>query len=99
MIRFTDGTSLTGEEAAQLVESEGRLITDHLINPDGERCAGGVLVGSTQENEWPRHLSIGHYVFWSRLIDANHDFQGTPEERAVYMAQWLRNQDNLYAKA
>ncbi len=89
MITFTDGTEISWEGAAVLVEAEGRLIHSPWRNAQGERCAAGVLEEWTGVGRFRSRGIIGA----APIIKANEAFVGTPEARAVYMAGWLRKQD------
>lgn len=99
MIKFDDGTEISWEEAAVMIEAEGRLISDKLINDSGERCVVGVLSGA--ESLSPRIVKRRYSADpdddspFDRMIQENNFFQGTPEERAVYMAGWMRAQGDL----
>lgn len=94
MIKFTDGTGISWEEAAQIIETEGRLITGTVYDENAERCIYGVLCGyGATENI--RQID-GEGMFQagiSGMISVNNTFDGTPEERCAYMAAWLRARD------
>lgn len=90
MIEFDDGTSLTYEAAAQLIEAEGRLGVYSAVAKNGDRCVGGVLIDAEwreMPSNWKR---MAFDPLSSRMIRENNRFAGTPEERAVHMAQWFR---------
>jgi len=90
MITFSDGTTMTFEEAAQLMEEEGRLGTVVLYDLHSHlRCVLGVLGNITEESR-SSHIPYKINIV-SDIWLANDTFKGTPEERAVYMAQWFRN--------
>ncbi len=90
MIEFKDGTTITHQEAADLMRAEpGGLITGRLIDWNGYRCAGGVLIGSTQDSHWPRHIERDSIPLWTSMVDTNNEFEGTMKERAEFMAQWF----------
>lgn len=90
MITFTDGTEISWEEAAGLIEAEGALITTLWYDSDGQRCVVGVLENWTKNGSYKtdRNMKGGN-----GLMSANDLFLGTPEARAVYMAAWCRAQD------
>lgn len=88
MIKFRDGTSITNEEAAQLFETEGRLIQNYVSNAEG-RCALGVIEDFAPIGLFPRRPLVKAESLRS-MITANNEFEGTPEERAAYMAGWMR---------
>ena len=102
MIKFDDGTVISWNKAAQMIEAEGRLITGELLNPDG-RCAMGVIGDfKTPLYSENRKTRVTMRRFDSPLattirpmVEANNTFMGTPEQRAVYMAAWCRAQEQV----
>ena len=97
MIHFSDGHSITFEEAAQLVEKEGRLGNVILIDNYGLRCLIGVLVdfkdSSDQISAYCKIVKVGNkegVEGLNRLWMLSDTFRGTPEERAIYVAAQLR---------
>ena len=88
MIKFTDGTEITWEEAAGMIEDEGRLIPKSTWTSEG-RCVWGVL-GNAQKGSTPKIIKDRDLL--SKLITSNNKFVGSPEERAMYMAAWCRAQ-------
>lgn len=90
MFQFTDGTTLTNREAAELVRREGELIPHRLRNERGQRCVSGVIMDyqgddSEKDYDWTFHP-------WGSLmpmVDENNRFEGTPAERCEHMAVWL----------
>ena len=87
MIEFTDGTTITFREAAEMVRAEGALITGHLINEEGQRCVGGVLINSSKKNTWPVYPT--DHALWSKVVHENNAFEGTPEEEALRRESFL----------
>ena len=53
-LEYTDGTSITLEEAAALIEAEGVLIQGWYCNPNGRRCLVGVLDGWGKTHPYTR---------------------------------------------
>jgi len=91
MITFDDGTTMTWEEAAVLVEAEGSVYQTGGFGDECGRCTVGILI------DWTPTFRIGThgYLNDSRendIINASEEFEGTPEERAVFMAAWFRTQ-------
>ena len=87
MMKFKDGSRISHQKAADLIRAElGGLITGFLYK-DGLRCAGGVIIGSTEMNLWPKQPTDSWA--WANLVNANNSFEGTPEERQEHMAQWF----------
>lgn len=85
---------ITYEEAARMVEAEGRLARYSMCDFDGLRCAAGVIRKARRNGGFPTILSYDEYnnlpdAFW--VTNANDAFDGTPEERATYMAAWFRS--------
>ena len=88
MIHFKDGGRMTWAEAARKVRAEGKLYQGRLYSSNGERCAWGVitdanigyfhLVSTAMMNEAQQH---------GVATDANDNYDGTPEQRAEYMAR------------
>ena len=79
---------ITYEEAARMVEAEGRLGTDTLINSLTKlRCVVSVVRNFTGNLDV---LSPYEPVLVGAM-GANDEFVGTPEERATYMAAWFRS--------
>lgn len=98
MITFDDGTAISWEEAAQKIEAEGRLIAHDLVSPEG-RCVLGVL-GNFTHNDFENNPKVNPdtpnwMTQFNSMVSTNNTFSGTPEERAVYMAGWLRNQEGV----
>lgn len=94
MIKFTDGTEISWENAAGMIEAEGRVFTDLWCSTKNERCATGVIEGWRYNNgsfETHRTMLLSSL---DSIIGTNDGFEGTPEERAVYMAEWCRRQDD-----
>ena len=93
MIEFTNGKTITNTEAAALIRAEpDGLITDLLIDMDGHRCAGGVLMNFQpypHTHSWPTHSGS---KLWDRMVIANNSFAGTLAERREFMAQWFESQ-------
>ena len=88
MIHFTDGTSITNQEAADLIRKEPYgLISRTLIDKDGHRCAGGVLLGSEWDNAWPRQTHGQSEDLWIDMVQANNSFTGKPAQRREFMAR------------
>ena len=90
---------MTCEEAAQLIEAEGRLGRGQFFDPmTGNRCAIAVVANlkpprwGTWSSGWPRKLRAAKVDGITRgtTSPANDAFEGTPEERCVYMAAWFR---------
>jgi len=85
-----------------MIEREGRLGTGSLCTFDKSyyqiRCAIGVIFDVTFV-EGRRLDKVKPFSDWAstniglanKVIAANDEFKGTPEERAVYMAQWFRD--------
>ena len=98
MIQFTNGKSLSNLEAAALIRAEpDGLITDLLIDLDGHRCVGGVLM-NFQPYSWlsprasPSSPTSSSCDLWGRMVYANNSFVGTLVERREFMAQWFESQ-------
>ena len=102
-LHFTDGTSITTQQAASLFEQEGKLGTGNPLRDDGTRCALGVIEdwffshGIQKRKDRRRQLSLNSHgairaVLGAkqRLVMVNDFFVGTDEERAVYMAGLFR---------
>ena len=89
MLEFTDGTSISYEDAAQLMEKEGELILGW-YNLGGERCALGVLYNTTNRHHHKRRLSS--YGLAIEIATVNNNFEGAPAQRCEYMARWFREQ-------
>jgi len=93
MIHFTDGTSITFEQAAQMMEEEGALTRGVYFNAVN-RCAIGVLeniqIGDMSFTP-ERRIKLRGSSFAIDLFTANDSFEGTPEQRAAYMAEWFRS--------
>ena len=92
MIEFTNGKTITNTEAAALIRAEpDGLIADYLIDKDGHRCAGGVLLNIQlypHTHSWPTHSGS---KLWDRMVIANNSFVGTLAERREFMARWFEN--------
>jgi hypothetical protein len=85
MIHFRDASSITNEEAAVLMETEGRLGRGRSIDNNGLRCGAGVLVHSGELGRWPFLEKP------SAVVGPNDAFDGTPEERCTHMAAFFRS--------
>ena len=95
MIKFMDGTEISWEEAARMIEAEGRLITKFWCNSKNERCATGVIEDWFYGEFCVKSKGGFQTQLACQIQKANDEFAGTPEERAVYMAQWLRSQEGV----
>jgi hypothetical protein len=94
-IDFTDGSSLTLREAAELIEREGRL-------GRASYCDGGLrcLVGTLLDAYIHSHMILFHRNLESRSAlylmshgcseSWNDIFEGTPEERCAHFTALLR---------
>lgn len=90
MIKFTNGTSITNQQAAALIRREPYgLIAHMLIDAQGHRCALGVLLGSTHGDSCPISVAEESMVLCKRMVRTNNGFHGRPEERREVMAQWF----------
>ena len=95
MIKFDDGTEITWEEAARMIEAEGLIYQTKGYGDEFGRCSLGVLQGWTPDYHLDRLLPIGGPG--RDIVEASETFEGTPEERCVYMAAWLRARGNVEA--
>lgn len=93
MIKFTDGTEISQEEAAHLIEAEGRLIRNLWCNSKNERCVTGVIEDWHHDGLLVKSQRVMIFDPLCKIQKINDAFEGTPEERAVYMAAWLRMQE------
>ncbi len=96
MIKFHDGTEITWEEAARMIEAEGRIGTGVWVDATGLRCTSAVIrniTGPRGTNSNLRTFDPPEGSAEYQISIANDGFVGTPKERAVYMAEWLRAQD------
>lgn len=99
-IRFLDRNgkaweTMTWEEAAKLVEDEGRLGFGEYIDIDGLRCFQGVLGKYTLvEGVMVRGRWVQSGVLIGPTIAAVNDLDPdeTPEDRCKRMTAWLREQ-------
>jgi hypothetical protein len=88
MIKFRDGPSITNEEAAQLIEAEGRLGAEIFVTQNRLRCAVGVIEDWTYA---PYFTNTRQMISRDPVIVVNDPFEGTPEERCAHMAAYFRN--------
>ena len=95
MIKFDDGTEITWEEAAVMIEEEGSIYQTEDFGNGFGRCAVGVLI------DWapPYHVgSHGYINYPHEIIHAGEEFKGTAEERCTFMAGWMRAQGDLESR-
>ena len=81
---------MTCEEAAVLIEAEGRLGAGKYFGEDGCRCVIAVLEDMTTGYKRRRYIGWMPGIKLVQAQYANDAFEGTPEERCVYMATWFR---------
>lgn len=101
IINFTDGSSITTQQAADLIRAEGELGSLFLVTRAGLRCAMGVIqnayLSPADTERYPvnqrpmtfmseRELKAELGESVHRLNDA---FTGTPAQRAEYMAKLM----------
>ena len=92
MIKLTNGKTITNQEAAALIRAEPwGLIANSLLDAEGHRCAGGVLLGSTPALVWPTSVQTESDGEWIQMVLENNAFKGTPAERREHMACWCEN--------
>ena len=84
---------MTCEEAAKLIEAEGRLGAGQLFAPNGDRCASAVIANAKPSWWDSTQLSAVRIkgIASGEIDRINDAFEGTPEERCTYMAAWFRS--------
>lgn len=89
MIEFTDGTTITCEEAAQLIEAEGQVGIGDFAGPH-YRCSLGIIEGWAHETQESTRTVLGMSIRQGAVQNGD-AFEGTPEERSVFMAAYFRS--------
>ena len=93
-LEYTDGTSITLEEAAALIEAEGRLAVGSFSKDNGARCLFGALEGwSPSQDRRDRRLSRNSEFYLNNRglgIRDNDDFKGSMKARAAHFAARFR---------
>ena len=101
-VQFLNGTTKTLKELAEEIEAEGRLGRGEWYSPStGLRCTLGVIeqvTGISYEGRPVRERELGwggmrrlFFEVGASLSNLNDDFEGSPEERCVYIAGLLRS--------
>ena len=93
-LEYTDGSSITLEEAAALIEAEGKLITVVFGDSLGRRCLTAVLENRRGQGTFHARRLSHESNIWLSLhgvyIQDNDYFVGTPEARAAHFAARFR---------
>ena len=95
IIYFIDGTTITTQEAADLVEKENKLGCNNFIDKEGLRCVFGVigdwsLFTPDAHGKMARKKSIRALEHYKVSVQNNDTFVGTPEERCQEFVKRLR---------
>lgn len=92
---YADGSTISWEGVARLIELEGRIAKGVLFDQKsgegagghyGDRCVVGVILDIQDDRSYGQLIT--KFMRW--MMDISDQFEATPEERADYMAKWCR---------